>query len=88
MVQLFAEGSDLLLEIRDNASDFDPDKVDEGLGLTSLRQRAARLGARLEIESAPGRGTIVRVRLPATSPEPHAPAATTGGRNDADRTSP
>lgn len=35
-----------------------------GFGLRSMRARAADLGGRLEIASAPGRGTVVRVRVP------------------------
>jgi signal transduction histidine kinase len=35
------------------------------LGLTSMRERAASLGARLDVRSAPGAGTTVEVILPA-----------------------
>lgn len=35
-----------------------------GVGLTSMRERAAELGGKCEIESAPGRGTSIRTRLP------------------------
>jgi signal transduction histidine kinase len=33
-------------------------------GLTSMRERAASIGAKLEIQSAAGLGTALRVRLP------------------------
>jgi len=42
---------------------------DGHFGLVGMRERAARLGGRLEIQTAPGRGTRVSVRLPAR----HAP---------------
>jgi signal transduction histidine kinase len=36
----------------------------EGFGLIGLRERAARLGGRVDVESAPGRGTTLRVAVP------------------------
>ncbi|MFW6070642.1 MAG: sensor histidine kinase, partial [bacterium] len=42
-----------------------PPAMDEGgLGLRSMRERAEALGGTLQIESEPGAGTTVRVRLP------------------------
>jgi signal transduction histidine kinase len=38
-----------------------------GLGLLGMRERAALLGGRLEVGSAPGQGTTVRVTVPAAS---------------------
>jgi hypothetical protein len=49
-----------------------------GYGLTGMRERAAALGGRVDVESAPGQGTTVAVALPALSlPEatPDEPAA-------------
>jgi PAS domain S-box-containing protein len=51
--------------IMDNGKGFDPGQAFPGhLGLHSMRERAARLGGNLEINSAPGQGTRVRVKLP------------------------
>jgi signal transduction histidine kinase len=36
-----------------------------GFGLVGLRERAARLGGRVEAESAPGAGTTLRMEIPA-----------------------
>ena len=36
----------------------------EGFGLTSMRQRASAIGGEWQIESQPGTGTRVSVRLP------------------------
>ncbi len=36
----------------------------DGVGLTSMRERAEEIGGRLEILAAPGTGTTVRARLP------------------------
>jgi signal transduction histidine kinase len=35
-------------------------------GLAGMRERAARISARISIHSAPGRGTTVQVLVPAT----------------------
>lgn len=51
------------LEIRDNGQGFSPTKNQRGIGLESLRERAAQLGGTLTIETAPGQGTHVALRL-------------------------
>jgi len=57
------EGS-FWIEIRDDGRGFDPDQVRGGTGLRSLRMRAESLGGELQLESKPGQGTVVRLRLP------------------------
>jgi signal transduction histidine kinase len=56
-------GSELIMECRDNGIGFDP-AVATGNGLGHLRDRSRRIGASLLIDSAPGRGTVVRLQLP------------------------
>jgi signal transduction histidine kinase len=59
----------LVLEVRDNGCGFDPGSVgDDAYGLAGMRERAARIGAELEIESAPRQGTLVRLRVSASLP--------------------
>lgn len=50
--------------IEDDGRGFEPGDAGGGRGLRHLAQRAARLGGRLAIDSAPGRGTRVRLDLP------------------------
>jgi two-component system NarL family sensor kinase len=57
------EGEDLLAEVTDDGAGFGPE-TSPGVGLGSMRERAALVGGELEIESAPGRGTIIRLRVP------------------------
>jgi signal transduction histidine kinase len=53
-------GGELVLEIADNGLGFDPGQVPaDRLGLHGMAERAALIGARLDVESAPGKGTRV-----------------------------
>jgi signal transduction histidine kinase len=57
----------LVLIVEDNGRGFDGDAARaerRGLGLVGMRERAQIVGATLEIESAPGRGTTVFLRVP------------------------
>jgi signal transduction histidine kinase len=65
-VRLEADDGRLLLEIADDGVGFDPDAAalrSRRLGLTSMEERAARVGGTLEIRSAPGAGTTVRLEV-------------------------
>ena len=62
-----ANGS-VTLDVSDDGAGFDPTGAFPGhLGLKSMRERAERLGGTLEIQSAPGEGTRIRVRIPSRS---------------------
>ncbi len=69
-VRVWLEPNTLVLEVGDEGPGL-PDagtlaaRAQEGhLGLAGMREQATAIGARLEIESAPGGPTIVRVTLP------------------------
>ena len=51
------------VEIRDDGRGFGPE-TPAGMGLTGMRERARSLGGELEVEAEPGRGTLVRLRIP------------------------
>jgi PAS domain S-box-containing protein len=54
----------ITLEVHDDGVGFDPQGEYPGhLGLRSMQERAAQIGAALEIESAAGRGAQVKVRV-------------------------
>ena len=62
---LSADEASLLIEIVDDGTGFDPEVPRSGtIGLTTMRERAERLGGELTIDSAPGRSTTVRVLVP------------------------
>lgn len=58
------------LHVRDWGPGFDPEEATEGggpgerLGLSSMRERVALLGGRLEVRSRPGEGTDVVAEIP------------------------
>lgn len=54
------------LTVRDDGRGFDPAAVEAGehYGLIAMRERIEMLAGRLEVESAPGRGTTLRATLP------------------------
>lgn len=55
----------LVFELRDDGRGFEPGETAlEGVGLKSLSARARALGGALTIESAPGRGTELTLRVP------------------------
>jgi signal transduction histidine kinase len=58
-----ARNGTVRIEITDDGGGFDT-KTD-GLGLTSMRDRARAAGGRLDVRSRPGGGTTVRLEVPA-----------------------
>lgn len=62
---------EVILEIRDEGQGLDEGQVSAGMGLTNMRERAVLIGGQLEVESAPGRGLLLRARVPLV---PAAPA--------------
>lgn len=58
---------EVVLEIVDDGVGFELERITEpgaGLGLIGMEERAQIAGGRLELESEPGKGTCVRVRIP------------------------
>jgi signal transduction histidine kinase len=62
----------LMLSVQDNGRGFDvaaraeasKDLPEQGIGLQTLNERAAALGGVCEVQSQPGRGTTVCIRIP------------------------
>lgn len=67
-ISLFAEPDDddaIEVNVNDNGRGFDPDLVETGEGLArSIRARIEELGGTVTVDSAPGRGTDVRLWVP------------------------
>lgn len=76
VVTLSFLGSEVAMDIYDDGAGFNPPAVTapagradgSGYGLKSLQERVAALAGSLDIESAPGEGTVVAIRLPLGDP--------------------
>jgi signal transduction histidine kinase len=60
------DDSSASLEMIDDGLGFDTNTADQsgGFGLQGIKERAQRLGGSLQIESAPGKGTHLKVEFP------------------------
>ena len=67
-VTLSRKGGELVLLVSDNGVGFKPGgkrpQTARGIGLGSMRERAELLGGSLELQSKPGAGTTLSVRIP------------------------
>jgi signal transduction histidine kinase len=74
-VVLTRPGSFVQLAIKDDGISFDPDyhpaKQKGGLGLLSMRERAAYVGGTLVVKSGSGRGTEIQVSIPVRPTKPN-----------------
>ncbi len=62
-VRLSVRGGETLVEVEDDGRGFAPGTA-AGMGLTGMRERAASLGGKLEVEGSAGSGTRVSLRVP------------------------
>jgi signal transduction histidine kinase len=68
-LSLREEDGEVVLVVRDDGAGFDPPTGRAGqpstsFGLTGMRERVALIDGKLDIASAPGRGTTIEVRIP------------------------
>lgn len=78
VVSVAVLGDELTVDIFDDGRGFDPAQAPQqesshGYGLGGIQQRIAALSGTVNIESAPGEGTVVAARIPLTSQ--HTPAS-------------
>ena len=64
-IRVVEDAGRVVITVRDDGKGFDPDVRSAGFGLLGMRERVELVEGRLLVESAPGRGTVVRADLPA-----------------------
>ena len=75
-ITLRLECDTVVLEISDDGMGFDPKvRGRPGVGLASMAARAQEVGGTLEIQSSPGKGTRIVVRVPSEPTEAEWPGA-------------
>jgi signal transduction histidine kinase len=79
LIRFMDRDGTLEVQIRDNGKGFNPLAIKRGqwphLGLQTMQERAEAIGGMFELDSSPGKGTVVRVRVP-RAVGPRAPGAT------------
>ena len=63
-IALQEKGATLTLDVQDDGCGFDAARATQGLGLLGAAERAAALGGRIDVTSAPGQGARLRMALP------------------------
>ncbi|MBY0237156.1 MAG: ATP-binding protein [Burkholderiaceae bacterium] len=66
------QGGQVEIRVEDDGDGFDLATAQRGRGLKSQQRRAQRLGGKLRIDSSPGQGTRLSLRLPVVREEPGA----------------
>ncbi len=74
-VELASTAGELTLMVRDDGAGFDlqQTRTSSGLGLISMRERIYLIRGEFAIDSSPGAGTTIRVRVPLTGPNSSLP---------------
>lgn len=69
-VELSRDGDCLRLVVRDDGKGFDSQaqQAHRSFGLMGMQERATALGGRMELSTAPGKGTVICIEIPANTP--------------------
>ncbi len=79
-IQLVGDGTNAILIVRDDGSGFSLDDAVLGGGLVGMRERSMAIGATLDVITAAGAGTVVRLAMPSTTAQTLGPMAAATGR--------
>jgi signal transduction histidine kinase len=63
-IEIRSQSNRFVLTVCDNGIGFEVGKVQEGLGLKNFRDRAEKIGAKLDFTSCPGQGTKITLSVP------------------------
>nr|WP_082053239.1 PAS domain-containing protein [Paenibacillus sp. VKM B-2647] len=63
-VRIYDKGDAAIVQIEDNGRGFIRESAGKGVGLLSMEERAKSVGGQLTVQSEPGRGTLVALKVP------------------------
>jgi signal transduction histidine kinase len=63
-VRVWADQAAVHVQVEDRGRGFDVRAAEHSVGITGMRERALLIGGSLDVESAPGRGTVVTADIP------------------------
>jgi len=69
-IQLTGDEQEIALTIEDNGKGFDPRRSEQGIGLKNMLSRVQFLHGSIDIDSTPGRGTLIAIHVPLKVREP------------------
>ncbi|MGZ5287077.1 MAG: PAS domain-containing sensor histidine kinase, partial [Flavisolibacter sp.] len=67
-IRLTHKLQEVVLDIKDDGKGFDAKKIKKGLGFMNISNRAELFGGKKQVVSSPGKGCILKVRLPVKQP--------------------
>jgi len=63
-MQMMENRDSLIMILEDDGIGFNPEQAVKGNGLSNMKERAVLLGGTFSVESEPGKGTTIRVKIP------------------------
>jgi PAS domain S-box-containing protein len=70
-IKLSTQPHEFIVEIKDDGNGFDSEMVRKGLGIINIKNRTELFNGKAEIFSKPGKGCLLTVSFPRTSPQPN-----------------
>jgi signal transduction histidine kinase len=64
VVEVHEDETDIRVSVRDDGAGFDPSEHTDGFGLLGMHERVHLLDGTFQIDSSPGRGTMIEARFP------------------------
>jgi signal transduction histidine kinase len=64
------DGEELIISLADDGRGFDSKKGKKGIGHKNIKSRVEKLNGSWAVESSPGKGTKVNIRVPYRRPDP------------------
>jgi signal transduction histidine kinase len=64
LFQGYYTSAEVVLKLKDDGVGFDPQQINSGCGLQGIVERVQAIQGKLEVETAPGRGTQILVTIP------------------------